>query len=125
MARPRRRILGSVLLFLAGWACGGGGAGTVSAAMQLIELGGASLADMLAQAGPPAIAPGFGIAERVADDGARHFSLTVAAENPPSPEDAAAPRSGANSPTRCSPHTAPAHGRSPRCGGSGHGPPPA
>ena len=90
MARSRRRILGSALLFLAGWACGGGGAGTVSAAMQLIELGGASLADMLAQAGPPAIAPGFGVAERVADDGARHFSLTVATENRASREDAAA-----------------------------------
>ncbi len=86
----RRRILGSALLFLAGWACGGGGTSAVSAAMQLVELGGASLADMLRQAGPPPIAPGFGVAEIVPDDGARHFALTVASENRTSREDAAA-----------------------------------
>lgn len=90
MAGRRRRILGGALLFLAGWACGGGGTGTVAAAMQLVELGGASLADLLAQAGPPPITPGFGVAERVADDGTRHFSLTVASENRVSREDAAA-----------------------------------
>ena len=86
----RRRIVGGTLLFLAGWACGGGGTSTVAAAMQLIELGGASLAEMLGQAGPPPITPGFGVAERVADDGTRHFALTVASENRASREDAAA-----------------------------------
>lgn len=85
----RRRVLGGVLLFLAGWACGGGGTSAVSAAMLLVELGGASLADMLRQAGPPAIAPGFGVAEIVPDDGVRHFALTVASENRTSREDAA------------------------------------
>lgn len=51
------------------------------AAVTLIELNGASLAQQLAEAGPPSITPGFGIAERVPEDGTRHFTLTVATEN--------------------------------------------
>ncbi|MBM4245768.1 MAG: hypothetical protein FJ148_18510 [Deltaproteobacteria bacterium] len=90
MTARRRRALGGAALFLAGWACGGGGTSAVSAAMQLVEIGGASLADMLRQAGPPAIAPGFGVAEIVPDDGARHFAVTVASENRASREDTAA-----------------------------------
>jgi hypothetical protein len=86
----RQRIVTGILLFATGWACGGGGATAVSAAMQLIELGGASLAEMLSQAGPPPITFGFGIAERVPADGTRHFALTVASENRDSREDAAA-----------------------------------
>jgi hypothetical protein len=86
----RRRIVTGILLFVTGWACGGGGASAVSAAMQLVELGGASLAEMLGQAGPPPITVGFGVAERVPADGTRHFALAVASENHDSREDAAA-----------------------------------
>lgn len=88
----RERVLVGMVLFLSGYACGGGGgaAGVAIAAMQLIELGGASLAEQLEQAGPPPITPGFGIAERVPADGTRHFTLTVAAENRSSTSDAAA-----------------------------------
>jgi len=86
----RERLLFGGLLFLAGFACGGGGPAAVSAAMQLLELGGASLAEQLEQAGAPPITPGFGVAERVPDDGTRHFALTVASENRSSREDAAA-----------------------------------
>jgi hypothetical protein len=89
MAR-RERIVLALLAFAAGYACGGGGADTVAAAMRLLELGGASLAGQLAQAGAPPITPGFGVAELVPDDGTRHFALTVASENRSSTADAAA-----------------------------------
>ena len=53
----RKRLLFGGLLFLVGYACGGSGASPVAAAMQLLELGGASLARQLAQAGSPPITP--------------------------------------------------------------------
>lgn len=88
MRRIERLLFGG-MLFLAGYACGGGGS-VVSAAMNLIELGGASLADRLRQAGDPPITPGFGVAERVPDDGTRHFSVTIATENREASADSAA-----------------------------------
>jgi hypothetical protein len=45
---------------------------------------------MLAKAGNPPITAGFGIAELVPEDGTRHFTLTVAAENREAGSDAAA-----------------------------------
>jgi hypothetical protein len=89
MARLERLLIFGIL-FLAGYACGGGGADVGSAAVNLIELGGASLADRLRQAGDPPITPGFGVAERVPDDGTRHFSVAIATENRDSPADSAA-----------------------------------
>src|SRR5690606_11791883 len=89
MTRFKRSTL-ALLAFVAGWACGGGGSDGIAAVMRLLELGGASLADMLAQAGPPPISAGLGIAEIVPDDGTRHFALTVASENRSSKEDTAA-----------------------------------
>jgi hypothetical protein len=74
-----------------GYACGSGGAGdAVMAAATLIELNGGSLAEQLGEAGPPPITPGFGVAERVPDDGTRHFTVTVATENRAAGNDAAA-----------------------------------
>jgi hypothetical protein len=49
--------------------------------MTLIELNGGSLREQLAEAGPPAITAGFGVAERVPEDGTRHFTVTIATEN--------------------------------------------
>ena len=80
-----RRTFGAVVLVAAGYACGSGGAGTmveaIADAVTLYELNGASLAEQLSQAGPPPITAGFGIAERVPEDGTRHCTLTVATEN--------------------------------------------
>jgi hypothetical protein len=88
--RARTTILGFVL-FAAGYACGGGGGGgATNAAATLFELNGGSLAHQLQEAGSPPITPGFGIAERVPDDGTRHFTLMVATENRESREDTAA-----------------------------------
>ncbi|HZR80769.1 MAG TPA: hypothetical protein VFD92_06710 [Candidatus Binatia bacterium] len=88
---PRaRRAAVAAGMFSAGYACGGGGGEAVVAAMNRIELGGASLAELLSQAGPPEISPGLGVAERVADDGTRHFTVAVATENRSSRSDAAA-----------------------------------
>jgi hypothetical protein len=85
MRIPGRRALGAVLLVATGYACGSGGAGkVVDAIIDVVtryELNGGSLAEQLAQAGPPPITPGIGIAERVPEDGTRHFTLTVATEN--------------------------------------------
>lgn len=85
MKISRRNALGAVLLVGAGYACGSGGAGdmarAITDAVTLYELNGASLAAQLSEAGPPPITPGFGIAERVPEDGTRHFTLTVATEN--------------------------------------------
>jgi len=81
MARVRK-VIEVLALVAAGYACGTGGAGdAIVAAMTLVELNGASLAAQLAKAGLPPITPGFGIAERVPEDGTRHFTLTVATEN--------------------------------------------
>ena len=89
-----RRTFGAVLLVAAGYACGSGGAGdmveAIADAVTLYELNGASLAEQLSQAGPPAITAGFGIAERVPEDGTRHFTLTVATENRIAKSDSAA-----------------------------------
>jgi hypothetical protein len=60
------------------------------AAMTLFELNGGSLAEQLSEAGPPSITAGFGIAERVPEDGTRHFTLTVATENRAAANDSAA-----------------------------------
>jgi hypothetical protein len=80
--RHVRVALGPVLLFVAGYACGGGGGATMlEAATTLFEFDGASLAGQLAKAGPPPITPRFGIAERVPNDGTSHFTLTVGSEN--------------------------------------------
>jgi len=77
-----RDIIGAAVLAGIGYACGSGGAGdAIMAATTLFELNGGSLAQQLAEAGPPSITPGFGIAERVPEDGTRHFTLTVATEN--------------------------------------------
>lgn len=85
MKLPGRNALGAVLLVVAGYACGSGGAGTmveaIGDAITLFELNGGSLAEQLREAGPPTITAGFGIAERVPEDGTRHFTLTVATEN--------------------------------------------
>ncbi len=88
----RIRDVGIALgIFLSGWACGGGGSTAVAEISRLIEIGGASLAGQLEQAGPPPIAPGVGIAERVAEgDGRRHFTLTVANETLGGSEDSVA-----------------------------------
>lgn len=81
MARVRK-VIEVLVLVATGYACGSGGAGNaIVAATTLIELNGASLAAQLAKAGLPPITPGFGIAERVPEDGTRHFTLTVATEN--------------------------------------------
>jgi hypothetical protein len=88
--KRRERLLFGGLLFLVGYACGGSGASPVAAAMQLLELGGASLARQLAEAGSPPITPGFGVAELVPDDGTRHFAVALASENRSSREDSAA-----------------------------------
>ncbi len=86
-----RRITGAIVLTGLGYACGSGGAGdAIQAAATLIELGGASLVEQLAEAGPPKITPGLGIAERVPEDGTRHFTLTVATENRVAANDSAA-----------------------------------
>jgi hypothetical protein len=86
-----REIAGAVLLTALGYACGSGGTGDdIMAAANLIELHGGSLAEQLAEAGPPAITAGFGLAERVPDDGTRHFTLTVATENRVASNDSAA-----------------------------------
>lgn len=88
--RARSTLVG-LAIFAAGYACGGGGGGgSTNAATTLFELNGGSLAEQLQEAGPPPITPGFGIAERVPDDGTRHFTLTVATENRQSREDAVA-----------------------------------
>ncbi len=79
--RRFRRVLIVLVLFGAGYACGGHGRDALVAATTLFELGGGSLAEQLAKAGPPPISPGIGIAERVPADGTRHFTLTVATEN--------------------------------------------
>jgi len=75
--------------FLIGWLASGAPS-VVEAATRFFEFGGASLSRRLEQAGPPAISPGVGIAERVPDDGTRHFSLTVATENRAARADTAA-----------------------------------
>ena len=88
--RPRTTIIG-LALFAAGYACGASSGGdATNAATTRFELNGGSLAQQLEEAGPPPIAPGLGIAERVPDDGTRHFTLTVATENRESREDTAA-----------------------------------
>jgi hypothetical protein len=88
--RPRTTIIG-VALFAAGYACGGGGGGdATNAATTRFELNGGSLARQLEEAGLPPITPGVGIAERVPDDGTRHFTLTVATENRENRDDAVA-----------------------------------
>ncbi|MBM4269446.1 MAG: hypothetical protein FJ144_23050 [Deltaproteobacteria bacterium] len=76
-------------LFALGWACGGG-ASPVSAAATLFEFGGASLRELLGQAGPPPITTPVGIAEIVPEDGTRHFTLAVATENREARSDVAA-----------------------------------
>ena len=79
--QPRTTIIG-LALFAAGYACGAGSGGdATNAATTRFELNGGSLAQQLEEAGPPPIASGIGIAERVPDDGTRHFTLTVATEN--------------------------------------------
>jgi hypothetical protein len=82
---PSRNSIAAVLLVAAGYACGSGGAGDMVGAVgdgvRRYEFNGASLGGQLSEAGPPAITASFGIAERVPDDGARHFTLTVATEN--------------------------------------------
>ena len=82
MRRQLWRIAGVLLLVGAGYACGSGGAGNaLMAAMTLIELNGGALAEQLQEAGPPPITPGFGVAERVPEDGTRHCTVTIATEN--------------------------------------------
>jgi hypothetical protein len=92
--RISRSTVGAVSLVAFGYACGSGGAGDVvnaiADAVTLYEINGASLAGMLAQAGPPPITAGFGIAEQVPEDGTRHFTLTVATENRVAKSDSAA-----------------------------------
>lgn len=94
MKLPGRNALGAVVLVVAGYACGSGGAGkmvdAITDAITLYELNGGSLAEQLAEAGPPTITAGFGIAERVPEDGTRHFTLTVATENRVAQNDSAA-----------------------------------
>lgn len=85
-----RRALGVAMLFLAGYACGGGGGGALAEMQTLFEFGGARLAELLAQAGDPPITSPFGIAESVPEDGSRHFTLTVATENRAARSDVAA-----------------------------------
>jgi len=86
-----RDVAATLGIFLAGWACGGGGESAVAEITRLIEIGGASLSRQLEQAGPPPIEPGVGIAERVAtEDGRRHFTLTVANETVAGGEDSVA-----------------------------------
>ena len=81
MKLPGWNVMGAVLLVVAGYACGSGGAGkmvdAITDAITLYELNGGSLAGQLAEAGPPTITAGFGIAERVPEDGTRHFTLTA------------------------------------------------
>jgi hypothetical protein len=83
-------LLRGTLLALAGYACGSGGEAAVAEMRTLLEFGGARLAALLAQAGPPPITSPVGIAESVPDDGTRHFTLTVATENRSAREDVAA-----------------------------------
>jgi hypothetical protein len=84
-------MLGALALFAIGYACGSGGGGeAIDAATTLLELHGGSLARQLTKAGPPPITAGFGIAERVPEDGTRHFTLTVATENFEAQSDAVA-----------------------------------
>ena len=94
MRMVRREALGAMLLVAVGYACGSGGAGkmvdAVTDAVTRYELNGGSLAEQLSEAGPPPITPGIGIAERVPEDGTRHFTLTVATENRVARSDAAA-----------------------------------
>ena len=85
-----RGIVTAAGLFAAGYACGGGGGGSSLAAQTLFELNGGSLARQLEQIGPPPVTAGFGIAERVPEDGTRHFTLTVATENLEARSDAVA-----------------------------------
>ena len=60
--RRARQILAVVLVFSAGWACGGGSSPIAAAPMStLFEFGGASLDALLAQAGFPPITVPFGI----------------------------------------------------------------
>lgn len=87
----RWKSAAALTLFALGYACGSGGSGAaLNAAMTLFEFNGASLQGQLAKAGAPPITPAFGIAERVPEDGTRHFTLTVAAENREAASDAAA-----------------------------------
>lgn len=92
--RISKNAVGAVLFVAFGYACGSGGAGDVveaiGDAVTLYELNGASLVEMLSQAGPPPITAGFGIAEQVPEDGTRHFTLTVATENRVAKNDCAA-----------------------------------
>lgn len=91
MRIPRREVLAAITWVAVGWACGSGGAGdALMAAATLVELNGGSLAEQLREAGLPPITAGFGIAERVPDDGTRHFTLTVATENRAAASDSAA-----------------------------------
>ena len=85
-----RGIVAAVGLFAAGYACGGGGGASSLAAQTLFELNGGSLARQLEGAGSPPITAGFGIAERVPEDGTRHFTLAVATENREAQADAVA-----------------------------------
>jgi len=86
-----RRMLGVMALLVTGYACGSGGAGNaVVAALTLFEFTGGSLARQLEEAGPPPITSPFGIAERVPEDGTRHFTLTIATENRDAKNDAVA-----------------------------------
>ncbi len=95
MNRPRRhlplaRALAGLGIFLFGYACGGGGGAASADPTQLFEFGGASLAGLLEQAGPPQITAPVGIAESVPEDGTRHFTLAVATENREAKSDVAA-----------------------------------
>lgn len=91
MRIPLPKVGGALLLAGFGYACGSGGAGdAIMAAVTLIELNGGSLAEQLAQAGPPQITAGFGVAERVPEDGTRHFTVTIATENRAARNDSAA-----------------------------------
>jgi len=89
--RRMKQTSALLLVFLTGWACGGGGEPGVAAQMAtLLEFGGARLDALLAQAGLPPITAPVGIAESVPEDGTRHFTLTVATENRVARSDVAA-----------------------------------
>ncbi len=89
----RLRTLAAIAgVFLAGYACGGGGGATaIAEEMQtLFEFGGARLDALLEQAGPPRITTPVGVAETVPEDGTRHFTLAVVTENREAQSDVAA-----------------------------------
>jgi hypothetical protein len=75
-----RRSVRAIGLVLLGYACGSD-ARALAQMQTLLEFGGARLSALLAQAGDPPITAPVGIAEKVPDDGTRHYTLTVATEN--------------------------------------------